>query len=53
MSTEKKNGKRAGIFLLPLITALPLCAVFTLAFARFGPLLRKVVSILIKLVVKA
>lgn len=53
MSTDKKNGKRVRIFLLPLLTALPLCAAFSIAFVRFGPFLRKAISILIKLVVKA
>lgn len=53
MST--KNGKKtgAGLYLLPLAAALPVIAAAALIIYRFGPKIHKILSILIKLVVRA
>ena len=53
MST--KSGKKPGarLYLLPLAAALPVIAAAALVIARFGPKIHKLLSILIKVVVRA
>ena len=48
---KKKTG--AGLYLLPLAAALPVIAAAALMIYRFGPKIHKLLSILIKLVVRA
>ncbi len=48
---EHKPGK--GIYLLPLAMAAPIAAVAVFAVLRFWPTIHKLLSIVIKLVVKA
>lgn len=52
MSTKtEKPGK--GIYLLPLAVAAPVAAAVALGVLRFWPTIHKLLSIVIKLVVKA
>ena len=53
MSTETRRRKKGGIFLLPFLTALPMIAVLAFLAFRFGPTIRKLISILIKMAVTA
>jgi len=53
VSTEKNTGKKSRIFFLPILMAAPLCAVLSFAIVRYGPIIKKIISIAIKLVVKA
>ena len=53
VSTEKKKKPGAGLYLLPLAAALPVIAAAALVIHRFGPRIHKLLSILIKLVVRA
>ncbi len=53
MSTEAKKKKAAGTFFLPLAVAVPIAAGMILVLNRVWPAIHKLVSILIKLVVKA
>lgn len=50
-----KSGKKpgAGLYLLPLAAAIPVIAAAALAIGRFGPQIHKLLSILIKVVVRA
>ena len=52
MSTKEKRPGR-GIYLLPAAIAAPVAAAVLLAVIRFWPTIRKLLSIVIKLVVKA
>ncbi len=49
--TERKPGR--GIYLLPLAVAVPIAAAAAAVFIRFWPTVHKLLSIMIKLVVKA
>lgn len=51
INTKKKNG--FGLYLMPLVMALPIAAGMALVVHRFWPTIHKLLSILIKLVVKA
>lgn len=51
IKTSTKPGK--GLYLLPLTVAIPIITVMILAILRFWPEMRKLLSILIKLVVKS
>ena len=51
MSTEQNRGKRKRILLLPLLTAAPIILAMLFAYFRWGPVIRKLISILIKVVV--
>lgn len=51
IKTSTKPGK--GLYFLPLTVAIPIIAVMILAILRFWPEMRKLLSILIKLVVKS
>ena len=53
MSTETRSGKRMRIFWLPVLTAAPLIAGALFLALRYGPVIRKLLGILIKMVVKA
>ena len=53
MNTEKRKTPGAGLYLLPLVMALPIAAAMTLVLQRAWPSVHKLVSILIKLVVRA
>ena len=53
MSTERKGKKGAGLYFLPLAVSAPIVAVMVLAVLRFWPVIHKLLSIIIKLVVKA
>ena len=53
VSTEKRKAPGAGLYFLPLVTALPIAAVMALALHRIWPFVHKMVSILMKLVVRA
>ncbi len=51
IKSEKKPS--AGLYLLPLVTAVPMVAAMTAAVWHFWPQIQKLFNILIKLVVKA
>ena len=51
IKTERRPAK--GIYLLPFAVAAPIAAAAALAVVRFWPTIRKLLSIVIKLVVKA
>ena len=51
IKTERRPGK--GIYLLPFVMAAPIAAAAALAVLRFWPTIHKLMSIVIKLVVKA
>ena len=51
MPEKKKNG--IGLYFLPLATALPIAAGIGYGLYRVWPFIRKAVSILVKVVVKA
>ena len=51
IKTERRPGK--GIYLLPFAVAAPIAAAAAAAVVRFWPTIRKLLSIVIKLVVKA
>lgn len=53
MSTEKGKKQGAGIYLLPVLAALPLTGLLAFALIRFGPVIRKLIGIVIKLAVMA
>ncbi len=53
VSTESRRGKGIGIYLLPLLMALPFVGVLILGALRFGPTVMKIIGIMIKLVVTA
>ena len=49
--TDKKPGK--GLYLLPLVFAAPVAAAAVVIVRRFWPIAHKLLSIIIKLVVRA
>ena len=51
MSIKKETVRKAGVFLLPVLTAAPLIAAFIGLASRFGPTVRKLLNILIKMAV--
>ena len=51
MNTERK--KRRGNLLIPLLLALPVLALLTAAVLRWGPELRDLINVAVKLVVIA
>ncbi len=53
MSTEREHKPGKGIYLLPLAVAAPIAAAAVFAVLRFWPTIHKLLSIVIKLVVKA
>ncbi len=53
MNTETRSGKRLRIFWLPVLTAVPIIAGALFLALRYGPAIRKLLGILIKMVVKA
>ena len=53
MSTKTSTRPWKSLYFLPLTVAIPIVAVILLAVLRFWPEIRKLLSILIKLVVKA
>ena len=53
MSTEKHIARKTGVLLLPVLTAAPIIAALAFAIIRFGPTIRKLLNILIKMVVTA
>ena len=53
VSTEKKKKPGIGIYFLPLAAAVPVVAALAVVLSRVWPSIHKMVSILIKLVVKA
>lgn len=52
MSTEKKKPGR-GVWLMPLLLALPFLAAVVFAALRFGPALLRVINVVIKAAVVA
>lgn len=53
MSIKTKRKPGLGLYFMPLVMALPIVAVMALAVSRLWPTLHKLLSIMIKLVVKA
>ena len=53
MSIKTKRRPAAGLYLLPLAIAAPVALLMAAAILRYWPMVRKLVSILIKLVVKS
>ena len=53
MSTKKNGKKGTGLFFLPLVVSVPIVAVMALGMVRFWPEIHKLLSIMIKLGVKA
>jgi len=53
VNTEKKKVCKPGLYFLPLVIAVPVAAAMILAVNRVWPYAHKMLSILIKLVVKA
>ena len=53
MSTDKGRKQGRGIYLLPLITAVPIAAAMAAAAVMFWPEVHKLLNILIKLAVRA
>ena len=53
VSTNAEDRPGKGIYLLPLAVAAPVAAAAALAVLRSWPVVRKLLSIVIKLVVKA
>ncbi len=51
MNTEHNGRKKRRVFLLPVATALPVIAVLTFIMIRYGPTVRKLIGIMIKLAV--
>ncbi len=53
MNTKAKVKKGRGIYALPFLAALPMILAMAFAVLRFWPSLRKLISIMMKLVVRA
>ena len=51
MSTEKHTVRKAGVLFLPVVMAAPIIAALVFLIARFGPTIRKLLNILIKMAV--
>ena len=52
MNTERRKKTR-GFVLLPLVTALPVAAAMTWMALRYGNLIHKLISIVVKMAVTA
>ena len=53
MSTETRPRRKLRIFWLPVLTSIPMIAGALFLAFRYGPVIRKLLGILIKMVVKA
>ena len=53
MSTDNRMRGKLRIFWLPVLTAIPIIAGALFLVLRYGPTVRKLLGILIKMVVKA
>ena len=53
VSTKTRTARKTGVLLLPVVTAAPMIAVFVFLMIRFGPTVRKLLNILIKMAVKS
>jgi len=53
VSTENRTRGKLRIFWLPVLTAVPIIAGALFLAFRYGPTIRKLLGILIKMVVKA
>jgi len=53
VSTETHPHRRLRIFWLPVLTSVPMIAGALFLAFRYGPVIRKLLGILIKMVVKA
>ena len=53
VSTERHTARKTGILLLPVLTAAPMIAAIVYLMTRFGPTIRKLLNILIKMAVTA
>ena len=53
MSTKTRAVRKTGVILLPLLTAAPMIAALIYLISRFGPTIRKLLNILIKMAVKS
>jgi hypothetical protein len=51
VNTETGKRRNGRIFLLPVLMALPVATALTVLMIRFGPTIRKVIGIMIKLAV--
>ena len=51
MSTERRTGRKAGVFLLPVLTAAPIIAMMLFLAFRYGPTIRKLLNVMIKMAV--
>ena len=52
VSTKTRIARKTGVMLLPVLTAAPIIAAFVFLMIRFGPTLRKLLNILIKMAVR-
>ena len=52
MSTKSRTARKAGVLLLPVLTAAPIVALFVYMMIRFGPTILKLLNILIKMAVR-
>ena len=52
MSTKTRIARKTGVMLLPVLTAAPIIAAFMYLAIRFGPTVRKLLNILIKMAVR-
>ena len=52
VSTKSRTARKAGVLLLPVLTAAPIVALFVYMMIRFGPTIRKLLNILIKMAVR-
>ena len=53
VSTNRHILRKTGIVLLPVLTAAPIIAAIAFVLLRFGPTIRKLMNILIKMAVTA
>lgn len=53
MSTETRPRRKLRIFWLPVLTSIPMIAGALFLAFRYGPVIRKLLGILIKMVVMA
>jgi len=52
VSTKRGTIRKAGVLMLPILTAAPLIAALAFLMIRFGPTIRKLINILIKMAVR-
>ena len=52
MSIKTRTARKTGVLLLPVLTAAPIIALFVYVVIRFGPTVRKLLNILIKMAVR-